>query len=84
MKKRIKKKKAKQAELIRQQELTEYMEQIGYTQEDIIKISRSFGIAISNMFRELAAAFMNMSIAARNWSEQFGEENSNYKQTRLS
>ena len=62
MNKRIKKKKAKQAELQRQQEL----EQLAQNPEQIRQVFKSVGTAISNVFTTLSVAFCN---AAEQWKK---------------
>ena len=62
MNKRIKKKKAKQAELQRQQEL----EQLTQNPEQIRQVFKSVGTAISNVFITLSVAFGN---AAEQWKK---------------
>ena len=62
MNKRIKKKKAKQAELQRQQEL----EQLAQNPEQIRQVFKSVGTAISNVFTTLSVAFGN---AAEQWKK---------------
>ncbi|CYU89441.1 hypothetical protein HO962_09935 [Streptococcus suis] len=77
MNKRIKKKKAKQAELQRQQELAELEAWLEVNSEDVTKAFRSVGMALSTVFAAWATAFASMSLAARKWSERFDETNSN-------
>ncbi|CND60883.1 TPA: hypothetical protein ACI0DN_000932 [Streptococcus agalactiae] len=72
MNKRIKKKKAKQAELKRQQEL----EQLAQNPEQIRQIFMSVGTAISNVFTTLSVAFANAADQWKKWGEQFDKENS--------
>ncbi|HEK9979655.1 hypothetical protein KUG02_09645 [Streptococcus equi subsp. zooepidemicus] len=55
MNKRIKKKKAKQAELKRQQELEQFLQD----PEKVRQAFKSVSIAISNMFASLSVAFDN-------------------------
>ena len=72
MNKRIKKKKAKQAELRRQQELEQFLQ----NPEQIRQVFYSVGIAISNAFEVLSTAFANVAKHWREWGKQFDEENS--------
>lgn len=70
MNKRIKKKKAKQAELKRQQKLEELLQD----PETIRKGLRAIGIAFGNVCETLSIAFGNLAMSTRSWSEQFDEE----------
>jgi len=72
MNKRIKKKKAKQAELQRQQEL----EQLAQNPEQIRQVFKSVGTAISNVFTTLSVAFGNAAEQCKKWGEQFDKEDS--------
>lgn len=72
MNKRIKKKKAKQAELQRQQEL----EQLAQNPEQIRQAFKSACTAISNIFTTLSVAFANAAEECRKWGEQFDKEDS--------
>ena len=72
MNKRIKKKKAKQAELQRQQEL----EQLAQNPEQIRQVFKSVGTAISNVFTTLSLAFGNAAEQCKKWGEQFDKEDS--------
>ena len=58
MNKRIKKKKAKQAELQRQQEL----EQLAQSPEQIRQVFKSIGTAISNVFTTLSVEKMGRAV----------------------
>lgn len=73
MNKRIKKKKAKQAELRRQQELEDLLQ----NPEQIRQIFMSVGTAISNVFTTLSVAFANAAEKWKEWGEQFDKEDSN-------
>ncbi|CYX00830.1 hypothetical protein [Streptococcus suis] len=70
MNKRIKKKKAKQAELRRQQELEELLQNPETIRQGLLGI----GIAFSNVFEALSIAFGNLAKSAKSWAEQFDEE----------
>ena len=72
MNKRIKKKKVKQAELQRQQEL----EQLAQNPEQIRQVFKSVGTAISNVFTTLSVAFGNAAEQWKKWGEQFDKEDS--------
>ncbi|HFU4492584.1 TPA: hypothetical protein ACGPA8_000222 [Streptococcus suis] len=73
MNKRIKKKKAKQAELQRQQEL----EQLVQNPEQIRKVFKLVGTAISNVFTTLSVAFANTAEQWKKWGDQFEKKDSN-------
>ncbi|MDW8574883.1 hypothetical protein Q7V23_00275 [Streptococcus suis] len=77
MNKRIKKKKAKQAEIQLQKELVDFEAWLEVNSEDVTKAFRSVGMAISTVFAAWATAFASMSLTARKWSEQFDKEDSN-------
>lgn len=66
MNKRIKKKKAKQAELQRQQEL----EQFWQNPEQILNTFKAVSIAISNMFTSLSVAFASAAESVAEWARQ--------------
>ncbi|WP_367006431.1 hypothetical protein ABZ559_11110 [Streptococcus sp. ZY19097] len=72
MNKRIKKKKAKQAELKKQQEL----EQLLQNPEQIRQAFKSVGTALSNVFMNLSLAFASAAEQWKKWGEQFDKENS--------
>lgn len=72
MNKRIKKKKAKQAELRRQQELDELLQ----NPEVIFQGIQAIGALLVNAFDSISIAFANMAKAAKRWEEQFDKENS--------
>lgn len=71
MNKRIKKKKAKQARLKKQQEL----EQLVRNPEQIREALMCVGTALSNLFTNLAVAFANTAEHWKKWGEQFDKEN---------
>lgn len=71
MNKRIKKK-AKQAELKRQQEL----EQLMLNPEQIRQVFKSVGTALSNVFTTLSVVFANAAEQWEKWGEQFDKEDS--------
>ena len=77
MNKRIKKKKAKQDELRRQQELEQFLQ----NPEQIRQVLRSLGTAFSNVFTNLSVAFANAAEQWKKWGEQFDEENSKQDKT---
>ncbi|HFU4203809.1 TPA: hypothetical protein ACGO8F_001407 [Streptococcus suis] len=77
MNKRIKKKKAKQAEIQRQKELADFEAWMEVNSEDVTKAFRSVGMALSTVFAAWATTLASMSLAARKWGEQFDETNSN-------
>lgn len=70
MNKRIKKKKAKQAELRRQQEL----EGISLDPEQIRMALQHIATAISNMFTNLSTAFANAGESVSKWAEQIEQQ----------
>ncbi|MGT2911364.1 hypothetical protein ACVR1I_06570 [Streptococcus cameli] len=72
MNKRIKKKKAKQAELRRRQEL----EELKLDPEQIRQAFKSVGTTLSNIFANLSVAFNNVAEHCKRWGEQFDKENS--------
>ncbi|HFI0790500.1 TPA: hypothetical protein ACGO62_000496 [Streptococcus suis] len=67
MNKRIKKKKAKQAELRRQQELEELLQ----NPETIRQVLRELGMGISRAFYAFAIVSANLSRSFEEWSKQF-------------
>lgn len=75
MNKRIKKKKAKQAELKKQQEA----EQFWQDPEKVHQALCLVGTTFSNVFRNLSVVFANAAKIWREWGEQFDKENSNQK-----
>ncbi|WP_247948307.1 hypothetical protein [Streptococcus constellatus] len=81
MNKRIKKKKAKQAELLR---LKQIEEAIAYFKEnpiDIHKIIRDISNALHKAFTEIAAAFSTLDKQFENWRLESDEENSSQDKT---
>lgn len=66
MNKRIKKKKAKQAELKRQQELEQFLQD----PEKVRQAFKSASIAISNMFASLSVAFDNAAESLQELAKQ--------------
>ncbi|HFI0115536.1 TPA: hypothetical protein ACGPB2_000311 [Streptococcus suis] len=70
MNKRIKKKKAKQAELRRQQELDELLQKPETIRQGLL----GMGIAFGNVFEALSIAFGNLAKSARRWTGQFEKE----------
>ncbi|HEL0067084.1 hypothetical protein [Streptococcus equi] len=66
MNKRIKKKKAKQAELKRQQELEQFLQ----NPEKVRQAFKSVSIAISNMFARLSVAFDNAAESLQELAKQ--------------
>ena len=77
MNKRIKKKKAKQAELKRQQEL----EQLLQNPEQVFQALQSLCVALSNVFKNTSVAFANAVDQWKKWGGQFDEENSKQDKT---
>lgn len=71
MNKRIKKKKAKQAELRRQQEF----EEILLDPEQIRMVTHATCTAISNVLTNLATAFANAAESFNKWAEQLEQQN---------
>lgn len=71
MNKRIKKKKAKQAELRRQQEF----EEISLDPEQIRLALQHISTAISNVFTNLSIAFANAAESWKKYSEQLEQQN---------
>ena len=63
MNKRIKKKKAKQDELRRQQELEQFLQ----NSEQIRQALRSLGTALSNVFTNLSVVFANAADQWKKW-----------------
>ena len=73
MNKRIKKKKAKQAELRRQQELEDLL----HNPEVIFKGVQAIVVLLANAFDSISIAFANMAKAAKRWEEELDKEDSN-------
>lgn len=65
MNKRIKKKKAKQAELKRQQEL----ERIFQNPEQVLQYLYVIGIGLENAFNNMAIAFSRLAEEMRKWAD---------------
>nr|WP_239016725.1 hypothetical protein [Streptococcus suis] len=57
----------------RQQELEELLQ----NPETIRQVSRSIGIAFSNVFESISIAFANMATTVKRWEEQLDKEDSN-------
>lgn len=77
MNKRIKKKKAKQAELKRQQEL----EQLLQNPEQVFQALQPLCVALSNVFKNASVAFANAADQWKKWGGQIDEENSKQDKT---
>ena len=77
MNKRIKKKKAKQAELKRQQEL----EQLLQNPEQVFQAIQSICVALSNVLKNASVAFANAEKKKKKWGGQIDEENSKQDKT---
>ena len=77
MNKRTKKKKAKQAELKRQQEL----EQLLQNSEQVFQVLQSLCAALSNVFKTTSVTFANAVDQWEKWGGQFDEENSKQDKT---
>ncbi|AGZ23302.1 hypothetical protein HO831_00535 [Streptococcus suis] len=71
MNKRIRKKKAKQAELKKQQEIAELLEQLGQNPAEINKALHQIGVAFSEVFNAIAAISRKASQNFKDWSKQF-------------
>ncbi|WP_313449219.1 hypothetical protein [Streptococcus parasuis] len=70
MNKRIKKKKAKQAELRRPQELEELLQ----NPEVIFQGLQAISVLLANAFESISIAFANMAKAVKRWEEQLDKE----------
>ncbi|CYX53552.1 hypothetical protein Javan585_0028 [Streptococcus phage Javan585] len=68
MNKRIRKKKAKQAELKKQQEIAELLEQLGQNPAEINKALHQIGVAFSEVFNAIS---WKASQNFKDWSKQF-------------
>ncbi|HEM6460564.1 hypothetical protein [Streptococcus suis] len=73
MNKRIKKKKAKQAELRRQQELDELLQ----NPEVIYQGLQAISVLLANAFDSISIAFANMAKAVKRWEQRLDKEDSN-------
>ncbi|WP_029185607.1 hypothetical protein [Streptococcus suis] len=71
MNKRIRKKKAKQAELKKQQEIAELLEQLGQNPAEINKALHQIGEVFSEVFNAIAEVSRKVSQNFKDWSKQF-------------